>query len=66
MNTILDLNEISISLLDHVLGANDYVYRSSTIIEYTFDSFFSKSSLNKKLLNTYLIKVQERNITDCK
>ena len=29
--------------------------------EYTFNSFlFSKSSLNKKLLNIYLLKVDER------
>ena len=35
---------------------------SSTIIKYTiFNSFlFSKSSLNRKLLNTYLIEVHER------
>ena len=35
--------------------------RSSTIIKYIFNSFlYSKCSLNKKLLNIYLIEVHER------
>ena len=34
------------------------ICRSSTIIKYIFNSFlFSKSSLNEKLLNIYLIEV---------
>ena len=37
-----------------------HVLRSSTVIEHVFNSFlFSESSLKKKVLNTYLIKVDE-------
>ena len=36
--------------------------RSSTIIKYIFNTFiFSKRSLHKKLLNIYLIEVEDRN-----
>ena len=36
---------------------------SCTIIEYLFKGFlFSKSSLNKKLLNIYLMKVYRRDV----
>ena len=39
-----------------------YVLRSSTTIKYIFNRFlFSKRSLHKKLLNIYLIEVDERN-----
>ena len=38
------------------------ILRSSTIIKYIFNTFiFSKRSLHKKLLNIYLIEVDERN-----
>ena len=38
------------------------VLRSSAIIKYIFNRFlFSKRSLHKKLLNIYLIEVDERN-----
>ena len=57
----LDARNKSLRLiqLNHTV---DYglVSRSSTIIKYIFNSFlFSKRSLHKKLLNIYLIEVDE-------
>ena len=47
----------------NILGF-EYLLCSSTIIKYIFNSFlfslFSNRSLSKKLLNTYLIEVHER------
>ena len=53
----------------YTCGLYRFILPSSTIIEYIFNSFlFCKSSLNKKLLNIYLIEVHERDIrpSNCK